>query len=85
VSPEWAAVLVSFLGIVLSGAVAYGVSTGITKARINGMKDRMDKMEASRYITREEYEARQTELKDYYKNGTDQILLLIKTLNASGD
>lgn len=57
---EWAALTFAVLTVLVSGAVAWGV----TKTKVDGVKDRLDWLESQKYITREEFESRHKEVRD---------------------
>ena len=68
---------------VISASVAYGVSNGIARARINGLMDRIALLEDSRFITRVEYEARQSELREVWRENHKQTIEVINAMRKT--
>ena len=58
---------IAAMASIISVLVGAGVSYGITKGTINGLRARVQSLEANRYMTREEYEARHSELVGLFK------------------
>lgn len=58
---------IAAIATVVSMFIGGGISYGMTKGVLNGLKERVKNLEQSRYLTREEYEARHAELHDLIK------------------
>lgn len=77
---NWALVIVAITVPLISGAIAYGIATGASKARINGIAHRLDVLEGSVFITRDEYESRHLELRTDMRVNHDNLMDMLQAL-----
>lgn len=66
--------IATIIAIFVSAAISYGV----TKGTLNGVKDRVSNLEKNKWLTREEYENRHSELRDYFSQLVEAFREAIK-------